>query len=60
MIHHVPLISSGPLPLRGPRPLLLPQAARCKSPQGCLLIAYEGANATSDSKVHDFKRDDEN
>ena len=26
------MCSRGPLPLRGPRPVLLPQAARCKSP----------------------------
>ena len=28
--------SDGPLPLRGPRPVLLPQAVRCKSPLDCL------------------------
>ena len=28
----MPKCSRGPLPLRGPRPVLLPQAARCKSP----------------------------
>jgi len=34
--------SNGPLPLRGPLQFLLPQAVRCKSPLGCLLIALEG------------------
>ena len=34
--------SDGPLPLRGPRPVLLPQAVRCKSPPGRLPVALEG------------------
>ncbi len=38
----IPKCSRGPLPLRGPLPFLLPQAARCKSPQDCLLTTHEG------------------
>ena len=44
--------SEDPRPLRGHPQDLLPQAARCKSPQGCLLTAHEGGMSSPQSVSH--------
>lgn len=44
--------SEDPRPLRGHPQDLLPQAARCKSPQGCLLTAHEGGMSSPQSASH--------